>query len=120
MNSTILEEDELRQETIPVPPQTSGFPMPMFPVSLSTTPAAKTSPKPIRPVPILPLLPPSSPMVGLNLNHKIKLDPLPLSLKLSTTPSSSSAAAEQPTSSAHSSSFQAMPSGDNNSIISVS
>ncbi|KAK8474031.1 hypothetical protein V6N13_090358 [Hibiscus sabdariffa] len=47
MNSTILEEDELRQETIPVPPQTSGFPMPMFPVSLSTTTVTKTSLKPV-------------------------------------------------------------------------
>ncbi|KAK8567710.1 hypothetical protein V6N13_105669 [Hibiscus sabdariffa] len=133
INSTILEEDEvLHQENISAPPQMSGFPMPMFPMSLTTTPAvlpitgennpvAKTSPNLIRPVPILPL-PPSSKLAGLNLNQKIQVDPLPLSLKLPT-PSSSD---EQPTSSspARSSSFQTMSSGDNNnsnnnSIISV-
>ncbi|GMI70729.1 hypothetical protein like AT1G70000 [Hibiscus trionum] len=106
INSTILEEDELRQENISVPPQMSGFPMSMFPVSLPNLT------KLIRPVPILPLLPPSSEMVDLNLNHKIQVDPLPLS----TTPSSSD---EQAAALAHSSSFQAMSSGDNNSIISV-
>ncbi|KAE8663595.1 transcription factor MYB1R1-like isoform X2 [Hibiscus syriacus] len=134
---TILEEDEVvHRENIPVPPQMSGFPMSMFPVSLSTTPvvskftgenksmqnlklgpipAAKTSPNLNRPVPILPL-PPSSKMPDLNLNQKIQLDPSPLSLKLST-PSSSDE--QPPTSAAHSSSFQAMSSGDNSSIISV-
>ncbi|KAE8690798.1 transcription factor MYB1R1-like isoform X2 [Hibiscus syriacus] len=137
INSTILEEDEpVHRENIPVPPQMSGFPMSMFPVSLSTTPVvlkftgenksmenltlgpipvAKTSPNLIRPVPILPL-PPSSKMSDLNLNQKIQLDPSPLSLKLST-PSSSDE--QPPTSEAHSSSFQAMSSGDNNNIISV-
>ncbi|GMI87813.1 hypothetical protein HRI_002450600 [Hibiscus trionum] len=131
INSTILEEDEvLHQESIPVPPQISGFPMSMFPMSLSTAPVVlpitgentsmenltlgRIPPNLIRPVPILPL-PPSSKMAGLNLNQKIQVDPLPLSLKLST-PSSSD---DQPTSPARSSSFQGMSSGDNNSIISV-
>lgn len=40
------------------------------------------SPKPIRPIPILPI-PPSSKMANLNLNNATGSDPLPLSLDLS-------------------------------------
>ncbi|XP_007044445.2 PREDICTED: transcription factor MYB1R1 [Theobroma cacao] len=143
MNSTILEEDQVHQENVslqlPLPQsqaqaQMSRFPMSTFPVTLSpvvlpvagennsmenltlgTSPNANTSPKLIRPIPILPV-PPSSKMADLNLKQKIPVDPLPLSLKLST-PS----ADEQSTAAAaaHSSTFQAMSSGDSNSIISV-
>ncbi|XVF44121.1 hypothetical protein PTKIN_Ptkin02bG0095100 [Pterospermum kingtungense] len=79
INSTILEENEVYQENVslqrPLPqsqPQMSGFPMSTFSVTLSPvvilpatgennsmeigpSPQAKTSPKLIRPVPILPL-----------------------------------------------------------------
>ncbi|XVE75154.1 hypothetical protein DITRI_Ditri12bG0072600 [Diplodiscus trichospermus] len=138
INSTILEEDEVHQENVSLPlpqsqpPQMSGFPMSTFPVTLSPvvlpvtgennsmedltlgpSSQAKTSPRLIRPKPILPV-PPSSKMADLNLNQKTQVDPLPLSLKLST-PS----ADEQSTTATHSSTFQAMSSGDNNSIISV-
>ncbi|XP_022734316.1 transcription factor MYB1R1-like [Durio zibethinus] len=139
INSTILEEDQVHQENVslqlPLPqPQMNRFPMSTFPVNLSpvvlpvteenrvmenlttgSSPKAKPSPKLIRPIPIFPVSP-SSNMADLNLNQKTQVDPLPLSLKLST-PSvdeQSTAAAA-----AHSSSFQAMSSGDSNSIISV-
>ncbi|XP_022775561.1 transcription factor MYB1R1 [Durio zibethinus] len=150
INSTILEEDEVvHQENVSLPlpltqsqPQMSGFPMSTFPVTLSPvvlpvtgennsmenltlgpSPKAKTSPKLIRPIPILPV-PPSSKMADLNLNQKTQVDPLPLSLKLST-PSAdeqskaTAAAAVAAAAAAHSSTFQAMSSGDSNSIISV-
>lgn len=143
INSTILEEDQVHQDNVSLPlplplpqpqPQTSGFPLSTFPVTLSpvvlpvtgennsmenltlgSSPKAKPSPKLIRPIPIFPV-PPSSKMADLNLNQKTQVDASPLSLKLST-PS----ADEQSTaaSSAHSSTFQAMSSGDSNSIISV-
>ncbi|KAI9170433.1 hypothetical protein LWI28_027901 [Acer negundo] len=78
----------------------------------------------IRPIPILPV-PPSAKMADLNLNQKPNhvVDPLPLSLKLSTTPSSSSSSEQSPppsttTTSSHSSAFQTMTSGGD-SIISV-
>ncbi|XWS68911.1 hypothetical protein CRYUN_Cryun04dG0134200 [Craigia yunnanensis] len=141
MNSTILEEDEVHQENVslslPLPqsrPQMSGFPMSTFPVTLSPVvlpvtgennsmenltlgpiPQAKTSPKLIRPLPILPI-PPSSNMADLNLNQKTQVDPLLLSLKLSA-PSADEQSTAAAAAEAHS--FQAMSSGDSNSIISV-
>ncbi|XVE84965.1 hypothetical protein DITRI_Ditri17bG0054200 [Diplodiscus trichospermus] len=137
INSTILEEDQVHQENVSLPlpqPQMNGFPMSTFPVTLSpvalplsgtnnsmedltmgSSPKAKPStPKLIRLIPILPV-PPSSKMADLNLNQNTHVDPLPLSLKLST-PSS---ADEQSKAAAHSSTFQPMSSGDSNSIISV-
>ncbi|XVF84855.1 hypothetical protein PTKIN_Ptkin17bG0073000 [Pterospermum kingtungense] len=135
INSTILEEDEPHQEKVslslpPPQPQTNGFPMSKFPVTLSipvtgensstenltlrSSPIAKASPRLIRPIPILPV-PPSSKMADLNLNQKTQVDPLPLSLKLSTP----SAEEQSTAAAAHSSSFQAMSSGDGNNIISV-
>ncbi|KAL3501269.1 hypothetical protein ACH5RR_035718 [Cinchona calisaya] len=81
-----------------------------------------TSPtrKLIRPIPLIPV-PPSSKMADLNLNKTTLIDPLPLSLKLST-PSSEQQSSPPPA--RHTSAFQAMPSGgfDNSSedsIISV-
>ncbi|THG11292.1 hypothetical protein TEA_000943 [Camellia sinensis var. sinensis] len=76
----------------------------------------------IRPIPVIPV-PQSSKMADLNLNHTpIVVDPLPLTLKLSTSPSSSSSDQMSP-SSRHSSAFQAMSGGFNgssgDSIISV-
>ncbi|XP_038703126.1 transcription factor MYB1R1-like isoform X2 [Tripterygium wilfordii] len=126
---SFIEEDRIHHDTTgQPPPQThlscnlGGYPVSSFAVSLSPVvlPVTgeqsmehlrlgpinqrKSSTKPIRPVPILPV-PPSSKMADLSLNHKTSL-----SLKLST-PSSE----EQ---SPHSSStFEAMSSGD--SIISV-
>ncbi|KAK2636349.1 hypothetical protein Ddye_031141 [Dipteronia dyeriana] len=81
-----------------------------------------SSTNPIRPIPILPA-PPSAKMADLNLNQKPNhvVDSVPLSLKLSTTPSSSSDQSPPPsttTTSSHSSAFQAMTSGGD-SIISV-
>lgn len=140
-----MEEDQVHQETVTLPlPQLQqqqqlscnlgGFPVSTYPVKLA--PAVlpvtgnnsmenltlgpikqqRTSPKLIRPIPIIPV-PPSSRMADLNLNQKgTHVDPLPLSLKLST-PSSSSD--EQSPAAQHSSAFQAMSSGDSNSIISV-
>lgn len=72
----------------------------------------------IRPIPVHPI-PPSAKMADLNLNNKYSPmtrvhEPLPLSLKLSTTTSSE----EQSPTSTHSSTFQAMSSGSD-SIISV-
>ncbi|XVE92530.1 hypothetical protein REPUB_Repub01dG0105300 [Reevesia pubescens] len=146
INSTIWEEDEVvHQENaslkLPVLPQSQSqmsglIPMSTFPVSLSPvvlpvteennfmenlalgpSTKAKTSPKLIRPIPILPV-PPSSKMAYLNLNHKTQVDPLPLSLKLST-PSADEQSTTETAAAAHSSTFQAMSSGDSNSIISV-
>ncbi|KAI8024129.1 Transcription factor KUA1 [Camellia lanceoleosa] len=76
----------------------------------------------IRPIPVLPV-PQSSKMADLNLNHTpMVVDPLPLTLKLSTSPSSPSSDQKSP-SSRHSSAFQAMSGGFNgssgDSIISV-
>ncbi|XVF02338.1 hypothetical protein REPUB_Repub04eG0167100 [Reevesia pubescens] len=140
ISSTILEDDEIvHQENVSLPlpvlrqsqPQMSGFPMSTFPVTLNLpvtgeynsmenltlrpSPKAKTSPKLIRPIAIIPV-PPSSKMADLNLNHKTQVEPLPLSLKLSTPSADEQSTAEA---SAHSSTFQAMSSGDSNSIISV-
>lgn len=71
----------------------------------------------IRPIPVHPV-PPSAKMADLNLNNKYSPtrvhEPLPLSLKLSTTTSSE----EQSPTSTRSSTFQAMSSGSD-SIISV-
>lgn len=144
MGSTMEEEQARHQETITVPlplPQLNrhlgGFPVSAYPVkhsvvvlpvtgeksmeNLTIGPSNKprTSPKLIRPIPIHPV-PPSSKLGGLNLNQKathMDVATLPLSLKLST-PSSSSD--EQSAQTPHSSAaFQAMSSGDSNSIISV-
>lgn len=127
-------------ETAPVPkplPRLShslgGFPPSTFPVTLAPVvvcgenPAEnlslgpnshmiRTSSKPIRPKPTLPV-PPSSKMAELNLNQKTSAELLPLSLKLS--PASSD---EQPSPSTRTSAFQAMPgnfSSGGDSIISV-
>ncbi|KAM0965084.1 hypothetical protein ACFX2C_021044 [Malus domestica] len=85
----------------------------------SQTKVAQTTTKLIRPIPLHPpVVPPSSKMAGLNLNKTYSSsptrDPLPLSLKLSTTPSEE----QSPTTPSHSSAFQAMSSGSD-SVISV-
>lgn len=114
-------------------PVSSSFPMTLAPVVLPITAensveslaldsgnqVKKPIAKPIRPIPLHPLLPPpSSKMADLNLN-KSTLEPLPLSLKLST-PSSLSSDEQSPSASPPqqlTSPFQAMSNGD--SIISV-
>lgn len=110
----------------------SNFPMTLAPVVLPISPEnsaesialesgnqAKTPPlitKPIRPIPLHPVLPPpSSKMADLNLNNSF-VEPLPLSLKLST-PSSEEEQSPPPPQQQHPSAFQAMSNGD--SIISV-
>lgn len=132
----------VNQETAPVPkpqPRLShslgGFPSSSFPVTLApaVVPLAgenpvlenlslgpnsqmRTSSKPIRPKPILPV-PPSSKMAELNLNQTTPAELLPLSLKLS--PASSD---EQSSPSTRPSAFQAMSgnfSSGGDSIISV-
>ncbi|XP_041015039.1 transcription factor MYB1R1-like isoform X1 [Juglans microcarpa x Juglans regia] len=139
-----IDEDQVYHETVPLPkpqPQVShnlgGFPMPNFPVALapSVVPLVvenplenlslgpsnhtRTSSKPIRPTPILPV-PPSLKMADLNLNQNTNTDPsLPLSLKLSTASSD-----EQSPPATNSSTFQATPgnfssSTTGDSIISV-
>lgn len=144
---SLMEEEQVHQETVPIvppKPQThlshnlGGFPVSIFPVTL--TPAVvplagenimenltlgpnshvrKSTTKPIRPIPIIPV-PPSSKMADLNLNQKAHADPMHLSLKLSTASSSSD---EQSSPVSHSSAFQAMSGGNFNgsgdSIISV-
>lgn len=85
----------------------------------SQTKVSQTTTKPIRPIPLHPpVVPPSSKQAGFNLKNKNSSsptrDPLPLSLKLSTTPSQE----QSPTTTSHSSTFQAMSSGSD-SIISV-
>ncbi|OMO57257.1 hypothetical protein CCACVL1_25872 [Corchorus capsularis] len=140
----VQQENVLAPPPLPLPQphakMNGGFPMATFPVSLSnpvvlpvngessnsmemenltlgTNPKASMSPKLIRPIPIFPI-PPSSKMADLNLNQKTQVvDPLPLTLKLST-PSTE----EQSSAAAHSSTFQAMSGGsdsNSNSIISV-
>jgi len=141
--SSSIDGDQLlvNQETAPVPkplPRLShslgGFPPSTFPVTLAPVvvplggenPAEnlslgpnshmRTSSKPIRPKPILPV-PPSSKMAELNLNQKTSAELLPLSLKLS-----SSSSDEQSSPSTRPSAFQAMPgnfSSGGDSIISV-
>ncbi|KAG2702190.1 hypothetical protein I3760_06G078600 [Carya illinoinensis] len=137
-------EDQVYHETVPLPkPQPhpchnlGGFPMPNFPVAFAPSGApladenplenlslgpgnhTRTSSKPIRPTPILPV-PPSSKMADLNLNQNTNTDPsLPLSLKLSTASSD-----EQSPPATRSSTFQAIPgnfssSTTGDSIISV-
>ncbi|KAA8533063.1 hypothetical protein F0562_033404 [Nyssa sinensis] len=142
---SIIEEDQNHKETIsqaPLQPHLSnslgGFPMPAFTVTLNPVVLpvtdensmesltlgqnnqVKNSSKLIRPIPILPV-PPSSKMADLNLNNKSTKDPLPLSLKLPTSPSSSSDQQSSPA--RHASAFQSMSGGFNNSsgdsIISV-
>jgi hypothetical protein len=138
-----MDGDQLlvNQETAPVPkpqPRLShslgGFPSSTFPLtlapmavplsgenpveilSLGPNSHIRTSSKPIRPKPILPV-PPSSKMAELNLNQTTPAELLPLALKLS--PASSD---EQPPPSTRPSAFQAMPgnfSSGGDSIISV-
>ncbi|KAL3631090.1 hypothetical protein CASFOL_024074 [Castilleja foliolosa] len=75
------------------------------------------SPKPIRPIPILPVPPPSSKMANLNLNTTITIEPPSLSLDLSISSQSTSnlessqLSNQQSSPARHTSSFQAMPSG---------
>ncbi|XP_050276891.1 transcription factor MYB1R1-like [Quercus robur] len=130
---SLMEEEQVHQETAPLPkPQPhlshnlGGFPVSTFPVTLSPVPHVgenqvenlsfmRLTSKPIRPIPILPV-PPSSKMAELNLNQK---ETLPLSLKLS--PASSDEQSPPPPGK-HSSAFQAMPgnfSSNGDSIISV-
>lgn len=95
---------------------------------LNSTNTSSPAPKLIRPIPLAPI-PPSSKMADLNLNKTTIPDPLPLSLKLSTpsSPAASQPSSEQQSPSSpparHTSPFQAMPSGFDNSsgdsIISV-
>ncbi|GFP91562.1 transcription factor myb1r1 [Phtheirospermum japonicum] len=89
------------------------------------------SPKPIRPIPILPVPPPSSKMANLNLNKTTTtLNPpsLSLDLSISSSQSTSNQESSQPSNqqsspARHTSTFQAMPSGfsgsGGDSIISV-
>ncbi|KAF2325383.1 hypothetical protein GH714_027298 [Hevea brasiliensis] len=139
-----MEEEQVHQETatVPLPPQPHfsntlvGFPMSTFPVSLSpavlevagdntmenlslgsSNAKLKTSPKLIRPIPIIPV-PPSSKMADLNLNQNSPtIEPVPLSLKLSTPSSEEQSPAATTATATHSSTFQAMSGGD--SVISV-
>ncbi|XP_057493651.1 LOW QUALITY PROTEIN: transcription factor MYB1R1 [Actinidia eriantha] len=130
MISTI-EEDQIQQETMSHPHLNNhlkGFPViSTFPAVLPVTGddsvdnlalghinEANCSPNLFRPVPV----PPSSKMADLNLNHTPTVDPLPLSLKPSTSPSD-----QNPPPARHVS-FQAMSGGFNSgssgeSIISV-
>ncbi|RVW47229.1 Transcription factor MYB1R1 [Vitis vinifera] len=88
-------------------------------LTLGQSNQAKGPTKLIRPIPILPV-PPSSKMADLNLNIPSTADPLPLSLKPS---SSTSTSPQSPTATRHSSAFQAMSESFNSStgdnIISV-
>lgn len=134
-------EEEQETVALPLPPplhltnNLGGFPMSTFPVSISplvlpgtgdnsvdnlslgsSSSKLQISPKPIRPIPIIPV-PPSSKMADLNLNQKSPTkDPLPLSLKLSV-PSSEEQSPTASTTTHSSSAFQALSGGD--SIISV-
>ncbi|KAL0004057.1 hypothetical protein SO802_011618 [Lithocarpus litseifolius] len=131
---SLMEEEQVHQETAPLPkpkPHLShnlgGFPVSTFPVTLSAVPHVgenqvenlsfmRTTSKPIRPIPTLPV-PPSSKLAELNLNQK---ETLPLSLKLS--PASSDEQSPPPPPGKHSSAFQAMSgnfSSNGDSIISV-
>ncbi|GMY26130.1 transcription factor MYB1R1-like [Fagus crenata] len=137
---SFMDEEQVHQETLPLPkPQPhlshslGGFPVSNFPVSLSpvVVPVVgeinpvenisfmRTSSKPIRPIPILPV-PPSSKMAELNLNQKTThVESSSLSLKLS---QASSDEKSSPPPAKHSSAFQAMPgnfSNSGDSIISV-
>lgn len=89
-SSTIMEEDQVHQETVPPLPG-SNFPMAMAPVGerpIENLTLGRPRARPIRPTPILPI-PPSSKMANLNLKEKGPIDPFPLSLKLPTPPSPS-------------------------------
>ncbi|KAI3467438.1 hypothetical protein Pfo_024101 [Paulownia fortunei] len=151
-------EDQMRQENLPQPPiiqqqkvskNLEKFPMSTYPVAITPLVVPITSenpienltlgqvnqlnnsPKPIRPIPILPV-PPSSKMANLNLNKTTTLESPSLSLNLSISsqpqppPPSNQ---EQPPSNQqspparHASAFQGMPASFNgsggDSIISV-
>ncbi|KAF3973221.1 hypothetical protein ACB098_03G158200 [Castanea mollissima] len=135
---SLMEEEQVHQETAPLPkrqPHLSrnlgGFPVSTFPATLSAVShvgenqvenlsfmRTTTSTKPIRPIPILPV-PPSSKMAELNLNQK---ETLPLSLKLSPASSDEQSPPPPPPPGKHSSAFQAMSgnfSSNGDSIISV-
>ena len=132
---SLMEEEQVHHETAPLPkPQPhlshnlGGFPVSTFPVTLSAVshvgerqvenlPFMRTTSKPIRPIPILPV-PPSSKLAELNLNQK---ETLPLSLRLSPA-SSDEQSPPPPPPGKHSSAFQAMSgnfSSYEDSIISV-
>ena len=140
---TIMEEEEVQQETVAPttpgaypPSHYGGFPGPAFPIALAPVvlPVAgggERSSKPIRPTPILPV-PPSSKMATLNLKEKERaspppppppplpplIEPLPLSLKLPSPPpkdqSPATSSHSSPSSSSSASSFQVMPAGNFN------
>jgi len=135
-SSTIMEEEQVPQETMaaPIPAAYPPFPGAGFPMSLSPVVlpvSGERLTKPIRPTPIVPV-PPSSKMANLNLKGKASrtnlIEPLPLSLNLpSPTPRSQD---QSPANSGHSSpssssaaAFQAMSAakfgGGGDSIISV-
>lgn len=136
-------EDQMHQEISSQPPTTQQsitinsekFPMPKFPVSITPVVVPITaenpienlslgqvnqltnSPKPIRPIPILPI-PPSSKMANLNLNKTTgPVEPPSLSLNLSISSQSPPppSSQEQPSSNqqsprvVHASAFQAVP-----------
>ncbi|KAK6160107.1 hypothetical protein DH2020_003488 [Rehmannia glutinosa] len=153
-------EDQMHQESLPQPPiiqqklisqNHDNFPTSTYPVAITPLVVPITSenpienltlgqvnqlnnsPKPIRPIPILPV-PPSSKMANLNLNKTTStLEPPSLSLNLSISsqsPSPPSPSNQEPLPSnqqsppaRHASAFQAMPAGFNgsggDSIISV-
>ncbi|KAL6983580.1 hypothetical protein U1Q18_016964 [Sarracenia purpurea var. burkii] len=144
---SVMEEDQIQQETISQPPTAHNlkeFPVSVFPVTLSPlvlsvtgdksidnlalghTEESTCSPNLARPISVLPV-PPSSKMADLNLNHTPTAEPLTLSLKISTTsPSATSAATsdrEKTPPARHSPAFQAMSdsfngsSGDSISVL---
>lgn len=121
----IDEQDKIVSEPQPRPKLSKTLPeMPKFPVAMTPVVVPENSmenlilgqvnqlnnsPKPIRPIPILPV-PPSSKMANLNLN---KAEPPSLSLNLSI--SSEAPAPSSQTAARHASAFQGMPSGFNGS-----
>ncbi|XP_028801918.1 transcription factor MYB1R1 [Neltuma alba] len=119
MESSLMEEEQVHQEAAipPTHPQLyyGGFPSSTFPTKVM---AGERPAKPIRPIPV----PPSSKMATLNLKEKAPIDPLPLSLKLPTSPSTSNEQSPASSQSSPSTDFQAMSgnfSGGGDSIISV-
>lgn len=95
---------------------------PMENLTLGQVNQLNNSPKPIRPIPILPV-PPSSKMANLNLNKTTTLEPPSLSLNLSISSRSPNQEAPANQQSRHASAFKGMPASFNgsggDSIISV-
>lgn len=95
---------------------------PMENLTLGQVNQLNNSPKPIRPIPILPV-PPSSKMANLNLNKTTALEPPSLSLNLSISSRSPNQEAPANQQSRHASAFKGMPASFNgsggDSIISV-